>query len=345
MKKLSGRICQTLVFSIIVLIGLSSCKKTENPIKFPTGTFPDSTFILTDLNSSFDDYEMTNMELVIDDINTDVHQLRGNIMVIFSSNRANSGENYDLTQGILTFNWDQTIGDFELGTEIEPDAFLTSLIQSANTSGDDLAPYRRFSTVDGYEYLLLSSENLTGDLDFYYLKNLPFTGTSLPAVLGPTPVKLLNTSADDVYISFDTNMDSAYFSSNTEGNFEIYMKTRPAETDLTTWFNGTYASSLKVDSINSAFDDKCPIVYKKILVFASNRPGGIGGYDLYYSIFRNGKWNSPVNFGPDVNTAYDEYRPVLGSHAEFENNFIIYSSDRPGGKGLFDLYFNGVTIK
>ena len=80
------------------------------------------------------------------------------------------------------------------------------------------------------------------------------------------------------------------------------------------------------------------------MVFASNRPGGLGGYDLYYSILKNGKWGSPVNLGPRINTSSDEYRPVIGSYPEFTNKYLMFSSNRPGGKGGFDLYFTGVDF-
>jgi hypothetical protein len=344
MKRSSFNSGLSLVISIL-LVTINSCKKTEDPIKFPEGTFPDSTFLLTDLCSNWDDREMTNIYGVMDDMNSDSHQLLGNIISVFSTNRTYSGEQYDLGQGILTFDWDQTTGVFGLGTDITQDAFITKLTQAANTTGDDLGPYRFFSSADGYEYLLLSSENASGNLDFYYLKNIPVTGSTLPAVLGPYPAQLINTDSSDVYISFDTNQDSAYFSSKIEGNFEIYLKKRPADTDISTWFNASYSASTKVDSINSTSDDKCPMVYGKVMVFASNRPGGIGGFDLYYSVFRNGKWSSAVNFGPDINTSSNELRPVIGTHSNFSNHFLIFSSNRPGGKGGYDLYFRGVTIK
>ena len=50
------------------------------------------------------------------------------------------------------------------------------------------------STLDGYEYLLLSSANSAGNLDLYYLKNQPVFGSTLPDVSGPSPIKLMNTS-------------------------------------------------------------------------------------------------------------------------------------------------------
>ena len=99
-----------------------------------------------------------------------------------------------------------------------------------------------------------------------------------------------------------------------------------------------------VDSINSTWDDKCPFVRGRYMVFASEMQGGMGGFDLYYSVFRNGKWSSPVNMGPGINSAANEYRPVLGIDLKFENFFLIFSSDRSGGKGGYDLYFTGISL-
>jgi hypothetical protein len=345
MKKPSVKTLQVLVSVMIFSLCITSCKKTENPVKFPKGAFPDSTIILDDLNSQYDDLEITNIDLVIDETDPESYLLFGNIMSIISSNRTYTGEQYDLIQGQLHFNWDQTSGEFTIETDSEQNAFLSKLIDAANTTGDDLGPYRRVSTVDGYEYMILSSGNQSGEMDFYYFKNQPANGSNLPVISGPYPVQLLNTGADDAYLCMDTNMDTAYFSTDIDGNFDIFLKRRPAETNLTTWFNSTYEPSVPVDSINSSSDDKCPMVCRDIMVFASDRPGGMGGYDLYYSKLENGKWNSPVNFGPKINTHYDEYRPVIGSHADFSNYFLVFSSNRPGGKGLYDLYFAGVSIK
>jgi hypothetical protein len=80
------------------------------------------------------------------------------------------------------------------------------------------------------------------------------------------------------------------------------------------------------------------------MLFTSNRPGGMGGYDLYYSVFNIGKWSSPINMGPGINTASDEFRPLLGYHPDFKNLFMVFSSNKPGGTGGFDLYFTSMNI-
>ena len=323
-----------LFFSVLTLLVIStSCRKTDNPFKYDAGTFPDTTIALTDINSAYDDYNMS------------LNQIQDNIVLVFSSNRVSTGEQFDLEQGIITYSFDQTTGEFGLGSEITGDPFLSKLIGAAVTEGDDLGPYRLFNREDGYEYLILSSENNNGDLDFFYLRNLPVAGNSLPDISGPSPVNLLNTSADDAYICFNATRDTLYFATDYQGNFDIFFKGKPSSEGISEWFNSSYSTSSEVDSINSSFNDKCPFVLKKIMVFASDRSGGLGGFDLYYSLFINGKWNSPVNFGPEINTKYNEYRPVIGFDPSFTNNFMIFSSDRPGGKGLFDLYFKGITFE
>ena len=81
-----------------------------------------------------------------------------------------------------------------------------------------------------------------------------------------------------------------------------------------------------------------------VMVFTSDRPEGYGGYDLYYSLLENGTWSDPVNFGSRINTLHNEFRPVLKYfyYEDFTNDFMLFSSDRPGGKGGFDLYYVGI---
>ncbi len=71
---------------------------------------------------------------------------------------------------------------------------------------------------------------------------------------------------------------------------------------------------------------------------------GHGGFDLWYSLYDGRNWLAPVNFGEEINTEYDEFRPVVVSTEDgfFMNDLLIFSSDRPGGMGGFDLYYAGI---
>lgn len=74
----------------------------------------------------------------------------------------------------------------------------------------------------------------------------------------------------------------------------------------------------------------------KILVFASDMPGGMGGVDLYYCIRLTDKsaWSRPVNFGGKVNTEGDEEFPYF-------DNFdrLYFSSNGWPGLGGFDIFY------
>lgn len=322
-----------LIFSILMLsLCFSGCKKTENPIKFPKGTFPEDTLInLSDINSAYDDYNVA-------------YQLTGNSPIIFSSNRKSSGGQFDLEQAKISFVFDQTNGKFSINGIMSNDTYTAKLIEKATTPGNDFGPNHFFSNTDGFEYLLLSSVNGDGNLDLQYLKAFPSFETTLPDISGPFPVTILNSASDDAYISFDSNNDSVYFTSDRDGNFDIFLHSRPLDKSLSMWFGLPYSASTKVDIVNSSDDDKCPMIFKNIMFFVSDRPGGLGGFDLYYSVFENGNWNSPINMGPDYNSSSDEYRPVIGYLPDFTNYFIMFSSNRPGGKGGYDLYFSGLKL-
>ena len=68
------------------------------------------------------------------------------------------------------------------------------------------------------------------------------------------------------------------------------------------------------------------------LYFASNRPGGLGGFDLYVSYFQEGKWSKPENLGPEVNTAGNEITPF------FDGDQLYFASDFHFGLGGYDNF-------
>jgi len=75
----------------------------------------------------------------------------------------------------------------------------------------------------------------------------------------------------------------------------------------------------------------------KMLFFSSNRPGGIGGKDLWYSVYKsNGKWSSPKNLGNVINTSGDEMSPFI----HFDGRTLYFSSDGRPGMGGLDIYFS-----
>lgn len=87
---------------------------------------------------------------------------------------------------------------------------------------------------------------------------------------------------------------------------------------------------------NNEFDDCHPAISidGDKLFFASNRPGGFGGMDLYVSYRVGESWSEPVNLGADVNSKGNEAFPFV--HAD---NTLYYASDGLEGSGGFDLFY------
>ena len=302
-----------------------SCKKKEDPIKHKFGLFPEILVSLDDMDGKLDYSDISEYVIL------------GDISIVFSPT--------ELKQGTITYIFDKTTGECRSAFGTTNDVFIQNLINKAATQGNNLTPYRIFCKSDGFEYFIFPAENASGKTDLFYMKNMPMFGTSYPEIQGPFPVTLLNTTANDAYLSFNQDFDSAYFSSDRDGSFSIYMHSFLPERSLSEQLDRSFSASEKIDSLISDGSNVCPFVHKNVMVFASDRLGGYGGFDLYYSVFRNGKWSAPVNFGADINTEYDEYMPVLGSVTDFKNSYLLFSSNRKSeGTGEFDLYFKGITL-
>ncbi|MCS6822555.1 MAG: OmpA family protein [Microscillaceae bacterium] len=71
------------------------------------------------------------------------------------------------------------------------------------------------------------------------------------------------------------------------------------------------------------------------IYFASDRPGGYGGIDLYMTTKdEKGKWSEPINLGPNVNTMFDEDSPFLAA-----NNRLFFSSKGHDALGGYDIFY------
>lgn len=71
------------------------------------------------------------------------------------------------------------------------------------------------------------------------------------------------------------------------------------------------------------------------LYFVSDRPGGMGGKDIWYTTKKKGAdaWNKPVNAGPEINTSGDEMFPYIR-----DNGNLYFSSNAHVGMGGLDIF-------
>ena len=79
----------------------------------------------------------------------------------------------------------------------------------------------------------------------------------------------------------------------------------------------------------------CLSADERTLFFVSDRPGGMGGRDIYMCRrLPNGKWSAPINLGPPINTPYDEDGPFFHP----DGKTLFYSSNGPNSMGGFDIF-------
>ena len=90
--------------------------------------------------------------------------------------------------------------------------------------------------------------------------------------------------------------------------------------------------------VNSSFDDLLPQVSKNglSLYFASTRPGGFGGEDIWVCqrAGPDAPWGTPVNLGATINTSLRE----RGTGLSRDGHFLFLVTDRPGGFGALDIW-------
>lgn len=113
------------------------------------------------------------------------------------------------------------------------------------------------------------------------------------------------------------------------GNCDLY---------YSTFENGSWTKLKNLgNTINSKHYEAQPTISAdgRVLFFVSDRPGGIGGVDIYSSIkSENGDWSTPKNLGNIINTPENEGSPFL--HANGQT--LFFASKGHPGFGGYDLF-------
>lgn len=201
---------------------------------------------------------------------------------------------------------------FEKGKWTSP---VSILIHDAYSYNDP------FLTPDEKKLFFISDRPLSGkgqkkDYDIWYIERRGEEWSD-PINAGSN----INSEKNEYYISF-TNAGKMYFSSNTgdkEGrnDFDIYSSEYHA---------GKFQPAVKlVSAINSKHYEADVFVSpdESFVVFAANRPGGLGSGDLYVSFReRNGNWTASRSLGHTVNTETDDFCPYISP----DGKYLFYAS-------------------
>jgi hypothetical protein len=68
------------------------------------------------------------------------------------------------------------------------------------------------------------------------------------------------------------------------------------------------------------------------LYFSTDKPGGMGGYDIYISSFEGKTFQAPINMGDEINSAGNEINPVL------TQEWLYFSSNGHVSNGGYDIF-------
>jgi hypothetical protein len=120
----------------------------------------------------------------------------------------------------------------------------------------------------------------------------------------------------------------------------LSLKNKKGKSDLYSFFfyKGQCSSpQLLNSSVNSRYNERSACISSdgNTLYFSSDRKGGNGGYDIYFSEkTENGEWGLAHNLGTPVNTKSDEDFPFLLK----DDVTLYFSSESHGSAGGFDIF-------
>ena len=220
----------------------------------------------------------------------------------------------------------------EIDTLRPPHGVLMKMGEWVNSEKADYGP-----TIGNLDYLLLftSKRNSRLTIERTYNEDLFFTKKEDGQWMEAQPFKTINTGFNEGSACLSKDGKRLYFarcnSPDSYGNCDIFEATLTADS---VWGNIRNLGT----SINTIAWDSHPSLSHSgdTLFFASDRLGGFGLSDLYYSVRnKEGKWQKALNIGPIINTRGSEVSPFF--HQRY--NVLYFSSDgHPLNFGDFDIY-------
>jgi hypothetical protein len=241
----------------------------------------------------------------------------------FSGIRKNLFVLYFIVSGMIVFGYDAR-ADFVFGPPTNPGQFV-------NTAVSDGTPC---ISPDGLSLYLTSNRPGSNSDDLWVVtRSSKEESWSAPSNLGPG----VNSSSMEYFPSIGADGLSIYFLSNREDGFgsgDLWVATRSSIYD--DWNTAVNMGA----NINSSRGEASPYISHDglTLLFASNRPGGYGNYDIYISTrdSTDSAWSEAVNLGPSINGPHLDVAPCLSP----DGSILFFHSIRPSGYGTYDLYYS-----
>lgn len=220
----------------------------------------------------------------------------------------------------------------EIDTLRPPQGVLVRMGDWVNSVKADYGP-----TIGNLDYLLLftSKRNSRLSIERTYNEDLFFTTKEDGQWMDAQPFKTINTAYNEGSACLSKDGKQLYFarcnSPDSYGNCDIFEATLTADSVWGQIKNlGTNINTVSWDSHPSLSHSG------DTLFFASDRLGGFGLSDIYYSVKdKKGNWQKALNIGPIINTRGNEVSPFF--HHRY--NVLYFSSEgHPLNFGDFDIY-------
>jgi outer membrane protein OmpA-like peptidoglycan-associated protein len=213
---------------------------------------------------------------------------------------------------------------FAVAEKMAPEISIQNMGDSINSAASEYFPT---VSIQDSLFLFMRRQNLSRE-DFY-ASNMGANGFSAAFPLSDT----LNFAAKKGSMSLSADLQTLYYAADYAeqgyGRYDIYKVQRSP------W--GWSKPKNLGQRINSDYWESAPSIAPdgNSIYFASNRPEGYGGIDIYVA-YKNekGYWEEAINLGPSINTKGDDQTPFI--HAD--NQSLYFSSNGRAGFGGSDIY-------
>jgi len=149
-----------------------------------------------------------------------------------------------------------------------------------------------------------------------------------------SPLNITGSNSASVFLAADGETMIDYQSSSYK-NGELYL----SKMDAGNWGTPSVMDTTIVNAKpKTAYTPSaCMSPDGKTLYFSSNRPGGMGGLDIYKSdMGSDGNWGAATNLGSSINTQYDEDCPFVS----LDGSLLFFSSKGHNTMGGYDIFMS-----
>ena len=134
---------------------------------------------------------------------------------------------------------------------------------------------------------------------------------------------------NEATIAISSDERKIYLYEDSTGNGDIY---------FTDFYHAKFREieKLEMKNINTKYWETHAMMShrKDLFFFVSDRPGGLGGRDIYMlKLKENGKWSDPINLGPNVNGPNDDDAPFIA----VDNQTLYFATNDFRSIGGFDI--------